>query len=113
MLAFACRRLLGAIPTLLIIVTLSFFVMRLAPGGPFDMQRRLPPEIERNVAAAYHLDRPLYEQYVLYLDRLAHFDLGPSYRTKDFTVSELIADGLPVSPRLGVSAIALALVFRI
>src|SRR5437667_4546638 len=101
MLAFACRRLLGAIPTLLIIVTMSFFVMRLAPGGPFDMQRRLPPEIERNVAAAYHLDRPLYEQYVLYLDRLAHFDLVCRLLLEEITVSELIADGLPVSARLG------------
>src|SRR5579871_2657844 len=110
---FIFRRLLGAIPTLLVIVTLSFFVMRLAPGGPFDTQRRLPPEIERNIAAAYHLDEPLVEQYFLYLDRLVHFDLGPSYRTKDFSVSELIAEGLPVSARLGFSAMALALVFGI
>ena len=113
MLGFALRRLLGAIPTLLVIITLSFFVMRVAPGGPFDTQRRLPPEIERNIAAAYHLDRPLYEQYFRYLDGLAHFDLGPSYRIKDFSVSELIADGLPVSARLGLSAMALALVFGI
>jgi oligopeptide transport system permease protein len=113
MLSFACRRLAGAIPTLLIIVTLSFFVMRLAPGGPFDTQRRLPPEVERNVAAAYDLDKPLYEQYFIYLRRLAHFDLGPSYRTKDFTVSELIAEGLPVSAELGFSAMAIALVLGI
>jgi oligopeptide transport system permease protein len=113
MLSFACRRLLGAVPTLLIIVTLSFFVMRLAPGGPFDTQRRLPPEVERNVAAAYDLDKPLYEQYFIYLRRLAHFDLGPSYRTKDFTVSQLIAEGLPVSARLGFSAMAIALVLGI
>jgi len=113
MLGFALKRLFGAIPTLLIIVTLSFFLMRLAPGGPFDTQRRLPPEIEHNIAAAYHLDRPLYEQYFHYLDRLAHFDLGPSYRTKDFSVSELIAEGLPVSARLGFSAMTLALLFGI
>jgi len=113
MLGFALRRLLGAIPTLLVIVTLSFFVMRLAPGGPFDTQRRLPPDIERNMAAAYHLDRPLYEQYFHYLGRLVHFDLGPSYRTRDFSVGGLIARGLPVSARLGLSAMALALVFGI
>src|SRR5690348_13205376 len=113
MLRFALLRLFSAIPTLLVIVTLSFFLMRLAPGGPFDTQRRLPPEIERNIAAAYHLDRPLYEQYAHYLDRLAHFDLGPSYRTRDFSVSELIAKGLPVSARLGLSAMMLALVFGI
>ncbi|HEX4156990.1 MAG TPA: oligopeptide ABC transporter permease OppB [Rhizomicrobium sp.] len=113
MTSFVCRRLLGVIPTLLVIVTLSFFLMRLAPGGPFDTQRRLPPEIQRNIAAAYDLDKPLYEQYFIYLDQLVHFDLGPSYRTKDFTVSELIADGLPVSARLGLSAMAIALVFGI
>jgi len=113
MLGFALRRLAGAFPTLIVIVTLSFFVMRLAPGGPFDTQRRLPPEIERNIAAAYHLDRPLYEQYFRYLDRLVHFDLGPSYRTKDFSVSELIAQGLPVSARLGLSAMALALLLGV
>lgn len=113
MLGFALRRLFGAIPTLLVIITLSFFVMRVAPGGPFDTQRRLPPEIERNVAAAYHLDRPLYEQYFRYLDGLVHFDLGPSYRIKDFSVSQLIAEGLPVSARLGLSAMALALFFGI
>src|SRR5215469_9156133 len=113
MLSFACRRLVGAIPTLFVIVTLSFFVMRLAPGGPFDTQRRLPPEIERNVEAAYDLDKPLYRQYLTYLDRLAHFDLGPSYRTKDFTVGQLIAEGLPVSARLGLSALLVALLFGI
>jgi oligopeptide transport system permease protein len=98
---------------LLVIVTLSFFLMRLAPGGPFDTQRRLPPEIQHNIAAAYDLNKPLYQQYFIYLNRLAHFDLGPSYRTKDFTVSELIAVGLPVSARLGLSAMAIALVFGI
>jgi oligopeptide transport system permease protein len=113
MFSFVCRRLLGVIPTLLVIVTLSFFLMRLAPGGPFDTQRRLPPEIQRNIAAAYNLDKPLYQQYFIYLDRLLQFDLGPSYRTKDFTVGELIADGLPVSARLGLSAMAIALVFGI
>ena len=113
MLGFVLRRLAGAVPTLLVIITLSFFVMRLAPGGPFDTQRRLPPEIEHNIAAAYHLDLPLYQQYFLYLGRLVHFDLGPSYRIKDFSVSELIADGLPVSARLGFSAMALALIFGV
>src|SRR5262249_55465824 len=97
MASYALRRVLGAIPTLFIIITLAFFMMRLAPGGPFDSQRHLPPEIERNVAAAYDLDKPLYEQYFLYLDHLAHGDLGPSYKIKDFTVGHLIADGLPAS----------------
>ncbi|HXC55037.1 MAG TPA: oligopeptide ABC transporter permease OppB [Rhizomicrobium sp.] len=108
MFSYVIRRLLGAIPTLFIIVTLAFFMMRVAPGGPFDSQRRLPPEIENNIKAAYNLDKPLYQQYFIYLGKLAHGDLGPSFKQKDFTVTELIAEGLPVSARLGLSAITLA-----
>lgn len=111
MLAYAIRRFAGALPTLFIIITITFFGMRLAPGGPFDQQRHLPPEIERNVEAAYNLDKPLVEQYLIYLDRLVHFDLGPSFKNKDFTVSQIIAEGLPVSARLGLSAILLAIIF--
>jgi oligopeptide transport system permease protein len=110
MLSYAIRRLLSAIPTLFIIITLTFFMMRIAPGGPFDSQRRLPPEIEQNVKAAYNLDKPVYQQYFIYLGKLAHGDLGPSYKNKDFSVNEMIADGLPVSARLGLSAIFLAVV---
>jgi oligopeptide transport system permease protein len=109
MMAYALRRLLGAIPTLFVIVTLAFFMMRIAPGGPFDSERRLPPEVERNVKAAYDLDKPLTQQYLIYLGKLAHGDLGPSYKNKDFTVVQLIGIGLPVSARLGLSAMALAL----
>jgi oligopeptide transport system permease protein len=111
MFSYFIRRLLGAIPTLFIIITLSFFMMRAAPGGPFDNQRRLPPEIELNIKAAYNLDKPVYQQYVIYLGKLLHGDLGPSYKNKDFTVTEMIADGLPVSARLGLSAMLLALLF--
>jgi len=107
--AYALRRLLGAIPTLFVIVTVAFFMMRLAPGGPFDSERRLPPEVERNVKAAYNLDKPLTQQYLIYLGKLAHGDMGPSYKNKDFTVAQLILIGLPVSARLGLSAMALAL----
>jgi oligopeptide transport system permease protein len=113
MISYALRRVLGAIPTLLIIITLAFFMMRLAPGGPFDSQRHLPPEIEHNVEAAYQLDKPIYVQYLNYLTRLAHGDFGPSYKNKDFSVSELIADGLPVSAELGLLAISLALLLGI
>jgi oligopeptide transport system permease protein len=109
MMTYALRRLLGAFPTLFVIVTLAFFMMRIAPGGPFDSERRLPPEVERNVKAAYDLDKPLTQQYLIYLGKLAHGDLGPSYKNKDFTVTQLIGIGLPVSARLGLSAMALAL----
>lgn len=108
MLAYTIRRVLGAIPTLLIIITLSFFMMRLAPGGPFDQERRLPEQIEKNIEKTYHLDQPVYEQYFIYLDNLAHFDLGPSYRNRDFTVAQLIGIGLPVSARIGLFAMVIA-----
>ena len=108
MVSYVVRRLLGAIPTLFIIITLSFFMMRVAPGGPFDGERKLPPEIERNIAAAYNLDKPVYEQYFIYLGRLSHGDFGPSYKNKDFSVGELISLGAPVSLRLGVASVALA-----
>src|ERR1700733_16103553 len=111
MMGYALRRLLGAIPTLFIIVTLTFFMMRAAPGGPFDSERRLPPEIEANVKAAYDLDKPLIEQYGIYLNRLAHGDLGPSFKNKDFTVAQLIGTGLPFSATIGLCATARGLFF--
>jgi oligopeptide transport system permease protein len=109
MLGYALRRFAGAIPTLFVIVTLAFFMMRIAPGGPFDGERRLPPEVERNVKAAYNLDKPVVQQYLIYLGKAVRGDLGPSYKNKDFTVVQLIATGLPVSARLGLWAMALAL----
>jgi len=111
MFSYAIRRFLGALPTLFIIITLAFFMMRAAPGGPFDSERHLPPEIEKNIAATYNLDKPLYKQYLLYLGRLVHFDLGPSFKIKDFTVTQLIAEGLPVTARLAVAAITIAVFF--
>lgn len=101
MLTYAVRRLSGAVPTLFVIVTLAFFMMRLAPGGPFDGERIVPPEIEANLLRAYGLDRPLAEQYATYLGRLLTGDLGPSFKYKDLSVGELIASGLPVSLRVG------------
>ncbi len=152
MLRFIVRRLLGAIPTLFIIIVMAFFLMRAAPGGPFDQERNLPPEIERNILASYDLDKPLYRQFLDintfvcsaqysgadaatlaaqkltlrdgkyfdendrqirclggYFGKLLSGDLGPSYKIKDFTVAELIADGAPVSAALGISAILLAM----
>ena len=110
---YATRRVLGAIPTLFIIIALTFFMMHIAPGGPFDAQRHLPPEIEHNVRAAYNLDKPVWEQFWIYLQRLVHGDLGPSFKNHDFTVTQLIEVGLPVSARLGLSAIILAIVLGI
>lgn len=108
MLSYTFKRILSAIPTLLIIITLAFFMMRLAPGGPFDSERQLPPEIEANILKAYNLDKPLYEQYFIYLDNMLHFDFGPSYKYRDFSVTELIKAGLPASMEIGGYAILFA-----
>jgi oligopeptide transport system permease protein len=102
-------RLAGAVPTLLIIVTVTFFLMRAAPGGPFDQEQALPPEIMANLQSAYGLDRPIWTQYGRYLKSLAHGDFGPSFKYKDFTVTELIGQGFPVTLQLGMMAMALAL----
>jgi oligopeptide transport system permease protein len=101
------------LPTLFIIITLSFFVIRLAPGGPFDEEQALPPEIKANLEAAYGLDKPLPEQYLRYLSGLVRGDFGPSFKFKDFSVTELIAQGLPISLVLGLSAVLLALLVGI
>ena len=113
MLRYGLRRILNSVPTLLIIVTIAFFMVRLAPGGPFDAERSLPPEIEKNLAEAYHLDEPLPAQYLRYLGNLIRGDFGPSFKYRDHTVTELIAIGFPVSLKLGGAAILLALVFGI
>ncbi len=108
MLRYALLRLLGAIPTLLLVVVLAFLLMRAAPGGPFDAERVLPPEIAANIERAYHLDEPLPKQLARYLAGLARGDLGPSYRYRDHTVSELIATAFPLSLKLGALAMLLA-----
>src|ERR1700687_3424817 len=106
-------RLAGAIPTLFVIVTLAFFLIRAAPGGPFDQEQTLPPEIMANLQSAYGLDQPIWVQYGRYLGALAHGDFGPSFRYKDFSVTELIAQGFPVTFELGSIAMALALILGI
>lgn len=110
MLRYTFKRLLGAIPTLLILMTMAFFMMRMAPGGPFDTEKSLPPEIQANLDKKYHLDEPLIQQYGRYLLDIVQGDFGPSFQYKDHSVNELIATGFPVSLRLGLSAIAIALV---
>lgn len=109
MLRFTLQRLLTGIPTLLILIALSFFLIRTAPGGPFDSDRQLPPEIEANLRRAYHLDEPLPLQFARYLGSLAQGDFGPSFQYREFTVTELIRAGFPVSLRIGALAMALAL----
>lgn len=103
------KRLLWAVPVMWLILTLTFFLLRLAPGGPFDVERSLSPEIQAQIAAQYRLDLPLYQQYFDYLTDVLQGDLGPSFQYQDFTVNQLLASGLPVSMTLGLWALLLAL----
>ena len=108
MLAYVLRRFVGAVPTLFIIVTVSFFMIRLAPGGPFDLERPLDPLIMENLQRAYNFDKPLWQQYLIYLGNLAQGELGPSFTRRDFTVVDLFSTGLPVSIKLGGIALSVA-----
>jgi oligopeptide transport system permease protein len=110
MLLYVIRRLLTAIPTMFVIVTLAFFLIRVAPGGPFNQERGLSPEIKANLEAQFGLGDPLWLQYLNYLKNLLQGNFGPSYNLPDFTVGELFANGLPISVQLGASALILALV---
>ena len=113
LLRYALRRLLGVLPTLFCIVSASFFIVRLAPGGPFDQEQALPPQIRANLDRLYGLDQPLGVQYLHYLTGLVHGDFGPSFKLRDFTVGELIAQGLPLSLTLGSAAMLLAVLVGI
>src|SRR5207248_1946362 len=104
MLSYALRRIAGFVPTLLVVITASFFVMRLAPGGPFDQEQALPPAVRANLERLYGLDEPLTLQYAHYLRALVHGDFGPSLRQRDFPAGDLLARGLPLSAPLGLAA---------
>ena len=108
MLRLFLRRFFESIPTLIILIAATFFMMRVAPGGPFDSEKRLAPEIEANLRAAYHLDEPLYQQFGRYLLGVAQGDFGPSLKYRDRSVTELIAGGFPVSLKLGGLAMLIA-----
>src|SRR5947209_19221056 len=105
MLSYAARRIAGILVTLFIIVTASFFIVRLAPGGPFDQEQALPPQIRANLDRLYGLDQPLGMQYWHYLAGLAHGDFGPSFKLRDFSVGDLIAEGLSLSLAPGPPAV--------
>jgi oligopeptide transport system permease protein len=113
MLKFIIRRLLEAIPVLLIISAIAFFMVRLAPGGPFSTERNVPPEILENLNQFYGLDRPVWQQYLSYLGNALQGDLGPSYKYANWSVTDLIADAFPVSLELGCWALLIALTLGI
>lgn len=110
MTSFVLRRLMSAVPTIFIVVTISFFLMRFAPGGPFNLERPLPPQTMANIMATYKLDQPLFSQYLSYIGNAVTGDLGPSFIYKDNTVAELIGKALPYSIQLGSIAILVALI---
>ncbi|WP_016954038.1 oligopeptide ABC transporter permease OppB [Catenovulum agarivorans] len=101
---FIIKRILEAIPTLLILITVSFFMMRLAPGSPFSTERGLPPQIMEKIEAEYGLDKPMHEQYFTYLGNILQGNFGPSFKYKDYSVNELIEQALPVSATIGLLA---------
>jgi len=105
---YITRRLISALPVLWIIASLTFVLVRIVPGGPFDAEKNLPPEVVANIKAKYHLDRPVGEQYVLYMTRLMHGDLGVSYKYVNRTVNDILADAFPVSLELGCLGLLLA-----
>jgi oligopeptide transport system permease protein len=108
MLGYALRRVLSAIPIALIAVTACFFILRLAPGGPFDGERALPPTVLANLRAYYNLDQPLINQYFIYMWRLLHGDLGPSMVIDGFNVSQLIRIGFPFTLTVALTAFVIA-----
>jgi oligopeptide transport system permease protein len=110
MIAFVVRRLLGLLVTLWVVYTATFFLMYAVPGGPFSSDRKLDPEVEANLKRAYNLDLPVHQQYFIQLGRAVRGDLGPSYRLADFSVVDILAQGLPISASLGMLALAFAMV---
>ena len=110
---FIFRRILGLIPTMFLIVTLSFFLIRLAPGGPFSREKKVTPEVMQNLLKKYHMDEPLFKQYLRYMGDVLRGDLGPSFKNKDYSVNELIFTSLPNSLILGVVSLCIALLLGV
>lgn len=111
--SYALRRLLATLPTLLAVITLCYLMLHLTPGGPFDSERKVSAAVLANLQAKYHLDEPLWRQYLLYLQSLLHGDLGASFRYEDWTVNELVAKALPVSLLIGGGSMVIALVIGV
>lgn len=110
MIQFILKRLLWGIPVLWSVATITFIIMHIVPGGPFDAEKQLPPEIKANIEEKYHLDKPLHTQYLLYMGSLLRGDLGPSYKYLGRTVNDVIADTFPVSINLGLLAFVISII---
>lgn len=110
MFRFLLKRLAHGLAVLWAVATLTFVLMRITPGGPFDRERHLPAQVLANIAKKYHLNEPWLQQYGRYLEQIAKGDLGPSYKYVDRTVNDIVSDTLPVSATLGILALAFALI---
>ena len=113
MFSFIIRRLAVAVPTILALITVSFVLMHAAPGGPFTNERNVPEAVMENIEAKYNLDKPLWQQYFIYVGNVAQGDLGPSFRYKDFTVNELIESSFPRSAYIGAWSFLFVVVFGV
>jgi oligopeptide transport system permease protein len=113
MLAYALRRTLWVIPTVLAVITVCYLMLHATPGGPFDTEKHLSAATLANLNAKYHLDQPLWKQYLLYLNALLHGDLGPSVRYVDWSVNDLVSKALPVSLGVGGLSVPIALVIGV
>ncbi len=113
MLLYIAKRLLTAIPVLFFVVLITFVLVRLAPGGPFDEERKVPPQVLENLNKRYHLDDPLHEQFTTYVGNLLKGDFGPSYKYPNRTVTEIIFSGVPVTMELGFYALLIAMIIGI
>jgi oligopeptide transport system permease protein len=109
MFRYFIKRIIHGIPVLLTVATITFFIMHVVPGGPFDREKKLPPEIVANIEAKYHLDKPVWQQYLLYMKQIVKGDMGPSYKYTGRDVSDIISDTFPVSIVLGLSAVLVTL----
>ena len=109
MLRFMLIRILQALPVIFVVITATFFLVRSAPGGPFDQEKVVIPEVKKALEAQYRLDLPLHEQYIAYLGDLAQGDLGPSFKYPGRSVNEILFAGLPVTAELGLYALIIAL----
>ena len=113
MLKFIAKRIFEAIPTMLVLITVSFFLMRFAPGNPFSTEKPLPPEVMANIEAKYGLDKPVFEQYTTYLFNVVQGDFGPSFKYLDYSVNELISVALPVSAKVGFVAFVFTVILGV
>lgn len=108
--SYTLRRIVATIPTVLAVITICYFMLHVTPGGPFDAERKVSPAVLANLQAKYHLDLPMWQQYLYYLDSLVHGDLGASFRYADWSVNELVANALPVSLMIGGIAMLISII---